>query len=91
MDKSLTVKDGYNDAGQTIEISQQLTEAQFRAIERILDRPRERFKGWADKFVFDPPTNAHGSRLRDYLRSQRIAHNYEKRYTWLQPSQAGVA
>ncbi|HEY3830194.1 MAG TPA: hypothetical protein VGL57_13455 [Solirubrobacteraceae bacterium] len=91
MGKPLTVKDGYNDTGQTIEITQQLTEGQFREIGRILGRPPERFKGWPDRFVFDPPTNAHGSRLRDYLRSQQIAHGYEKRYTWLQPSQAGVA
>jgi hypothetical protein len=91
MGTSLTVKDGYNDAGQTVEITQQLTELQFREIERILDRSRERFKDWADKFLFDPPTNAHGSRLRNYLRSQRIAHDYEKRYTWVQPKPAGAA
>jgi hypothetical protein len=91
MGETLTVKDGYNDTGQTIEITQQLTEGQFREIERILDRTPERFKGWAELFVFGPPTNAHGSRLRDYLRSEQIAHGYEKRYTWVGPSQAGVA
>ncbi len=81
---------GYNDAGQTIEITQKLTEAQFREIERILDRTPERFKGWPERFVFDPPTNAHGGRLRGYLRDNRIAHNYEKRHTW-QPAAAGAA
>jgi hypothetical protein len=90
MGKPLTARTGYNDAGQTIEITQQLTEAQFREIERLLDRPRERFKGWPDRFVFDPPTPAHGSRLRGYLRSQRITHGYEKRYTWLQAAPAGA-
>lgn len=83
-----TTKDGYNDSGQTVEITQTLTEVQFREIERILERTPERFKGWADRFVFDPPSNAHGSRLRQYLRSQRIAHNYEKRYTWIAPAAA---
>jgi hypothetical protein len=91
MGETLTVKDGYNDAGHTIEITQRLTEGQFREIERILDRPPERFKGWPERFVLNPPTNAHCSRLRDYLRSQQIAHGYEKRYTWRQRSQAGVA
>lgn len=81
-----TAKDGYNDAGQTVEITQTLTEVQFREMERILHRTPERFKGWPDRFVFDPPSNAHGSRLREYLRSQRIAHNYEKRYTWVHPA-----
>jgi hypothetical protein len=86
-----SLNDGYNDAGHTIEITQRLTEAQFREIERILDRLPERFKGWPDRFVFNPPTNAHGSRLRDYLRSHQIAHGYEKRYTWPRASQTGVA
>ncbi len=84
-------KVGYTDTGHTVEITQTLTEAQFREIERILDRPPERFKGWPDRFVFDPPTNAHGSRLREYLRSERIAHGYEKRYTWTQPTAAVAA
>jgi hypothetical protein len=84
-------KVGYTDAGHTVEITQTLTEAQFREIERILDRPPEKFKGWPDRFVFSPPTNAHGSRLREYLRRERIAHGYEKRYTWKQPTAAVAA
>jgi len=79
---------GYNDAGHTVEIKQTLTEAQFRDIERILGLPPQRFKEWAEMFVFDPPTNAHGSRLRSYLRNHRIAHGYEKRFAWVPPSPA---
>jgi hypothetical protein len=77
---------GYNDAGHTVEITQTLTETQFREIEGILGRPPERFKEWAERFVFDPPTNAHGSRLRSYLRNHRIAHGYEKRFAWVAAS-----
>jgi hypothetical protein len=82
---------GYNDAGHTVEITQKITETQFRAIERILGRPPERFKDWAEKFAFDPPTNAHGARLRSYLRSHGIAHDYEKRFTWVAACSAGAA
>lgn len=82
---------GYNDAGHALEITQQITEPQFRAIERILGRPPERFKDWAEKFVFDPPTSGHGARVRSYLRSNGIAHGYEQRFAWVAASSADAA
>jgi hypothetical protein len=82
MGRSLTDNDGYKDAGQTVEIAQQLTERQFREIERILDRPPARFKAWSDRFAFNPPTNEHSSRLRSYLIAQGICHWVEQRTIW---------
>jgi hypothetical protein len=68
---------GYRYAGETIEITQPLGEAQFRAIEAILGEPPQRFKEWAQHFVFTLSTPGIGRRLRGYLRRQRIAHTTE--------------
>jgi hypothetical protein len=82
MTHTVTVNPGYRYTGETVEISQKLTEEQFRRIEDILSRPPERFKDWADKFFFDPATPSLGDQLREYLREQRIAHSVERRETF---------
>jgi hypothetical protein len=74
---------GYRYSGETIEVTQQLTEGQFRASEAILGLPPQRFKGWAEHFVFTPSTPGIGRRLRAYLRRQRIAHTTELLQTFI--------
>lgn len=71
MGRSLTVTDSYNDAGQTVEITQQLTERQFQEIERILDRPRERFKVVARQVCIRPRVEADCSTVRSPPRGCR--------------------
>jgi hypothetical protein len=73
---------GYRYSGESIEITQQISERQFRAIEDILCRRPQRFKGWAEHFCFDPPTPGLAEALRAYLREQRIAHTTERLETF---------
>ncbi len=82
MGDTLTVNPGYRQTGESIEISQKLTEAQFRRIEEILCRQPQRFKEWAEEFHFDPGSPGLGDQLREYLREQRIAHSVERRETF---------
>ena len=75
-------RNGYRYAGESVEIRQSVTERQFRAIERILGVPPSRFKGWAEKFYFDPPDPRRAAALLRYLRDQNISHSIERLDTW---------
>jgi hypothetical protein len=77
MNNTFRVNPGYHYSGESIEITQAITEEQFRAIEDILCRAPQRFKSWAEHFCFDPATPGLAEHLRAYLREQRIAHTTE--------------
>ncbi len=77
MTTSYRVNPGYRYTRETIEITQQITEAQFRTIEQILGWQPQRFKDWADFFTFEPSTPSVARRLRRYLSEQPIAHTSE--------------
>jgi hypothetical protein len=82
MTYTLAISPGYRYDGETVEISQKLTENQYRKIEGILGRDRERSKEWAAEFHFDPETHGLVEELCAYLREQRIAHSVERRETF---------
>jgi len=83
MSATATPVRGYNATGETVEITQELTERQYRQIQRLVgEPPGGRFKEWCELFFFDPPTPKHGRDLRAYLRKEGIVHGYEQRYTW---------
>jgi hypothetical protein len=73
---------GYYYDGETVEVSQKLTEKQYRKIEDILGRDRERFKEWSAEYQFDPETHGLVEELCAYLREQRIAHSVDRRETF---------
>jgi hypothetical protein len=92
MSETIRVMPGYRHSGETIEVTQQLREPQFRAIETILGLPPQRFKEWAEHFVFTPSTPGIGRRLRAYLRRERLAHTTELLQTFVledRPAAAG--
>lgn len=76
------VRSGYRYAGESVEISQPITEAQFRAVERILGEPPARFKSYAEAFHFQPTDPRRTSGLLGYLRRQGISHSIELLGTW---------
>jgi hypothetical protein len=78
---------GYRYSGETVEITQKLSERQFRAVEAILGHPPQRFKEWAEHFVFTPSTPGIGRRLRAYLRRHGVAHTTELLQTFVVPEQ----
>jgi hypothetical protein len=77
MTASYRVNPGYRYTRETVEITQKITEAQFRAIEQILGWQPQRFKDWAEFFTFEPATPGVARRLRRYLSEQPIAHTSE--------------
>ncbi len=76
------VSPGYEYAGETIEVTQTITEVQFRHVEAILSREPSRSKAWAERFVFEPFGPREAERLRSYLRDESIAHTTERLETW---------
>jgi hypothetical protein len=76
-----TTKDGYQHDGHTVEITQAITEEQFRRIEEILGHPPARFKDWAETYHFSAPDTATAERLCEYLRGQKVRHAIERRET----------
>ena len=76
------VRNGYRYDGESVEIDQPITEQQFRAIERILGEPPARFKGWAERFCFDPPDPGRAAALLKYLGEQNLSHSLERLETW---------
>lgn len=82
MSDTFRVNAGYRYAGETIEITQAITEEQFRHIEDILCHQPARFKEWAERFVFEPATGRLAGQLRNYLREQQIAHSTERLETY---------
>jgi hypothetical protein len=80
-------KNGYRYAGESVEIPQSVTEAQFRTIEQILGEPPARFKDWAEKFYFEPTNPRRATTLRKYLRNHNIAHSLERTETWTPQNQ----
>jgi hypothetical protein len=78
MSDTFTVNPGYRYAGETIEITQAITEEQYRRIEDILCRAPEHFKAWSEHYVFEPATGGLAEQLRGYLREQQIAHTTER-------------
>jgi hypothetical protein len=87
MNRTAVTNAGYRYAGESIEIPQSITEAQFRTIEQILGEPPARFKDWAEKFYFEPTNPRRATALRKYLRDQNIAHSLERTETWTPQSQ----
>jgi hypothetical protein len=81
MNRTAVTNAGYRYAGESIEIPQSITEAQFRTIEQILGEPPARFKDWAEKFYFEPTNPRRATTLRKYLRDQNIAHSLERTET----------
>lgn len=75
-------RNGYRYAGESVEIPQSITEAQFRAIEQILGEPPARFKEWAEKFHFEPTDPRRAAVLLRYLRDENISHSIERLETW---------
>jgi hypothetical protein len=67
---------------ECIDVEQEITEAQFREIERILGQPPQRFKEWCDRFYFQLLTREQAARLCGYLADQQIVHAIELRQTW---------
>jgi len=76
------LRNGYRYDGESVEISQPITEQQFRAIERILGEPPQRFKSYAQAFHFQPGDPRRASALLEYLAAQRIPHSTELCQTW---------
>ena len=87
MNRTAATNVGYRYAGESIEVPQSITEAQFRTIEQILGEPPARFKGWAEKFYFEPTDPRRATALRKYLRDQNIAHSLERTETWTAQTQ----
>jgi hypothetical protein len=75
-------RNGYRYAGESVEIPQSITEAQFRAIEQILGEPPARFKEWAEEFHFEPTDPRRAAALLRYLRDQNISHSIERLEMW---------
>lgn len=76
--------DYYELAGLQVEIRSALTLAQFRAVERLLDRPPARHKEWSEKFVFtlDESQPFVTMALLEYLREQKLPHEVERQEVW---------
>jgi hypothetical protein len=75
-------RNGYRYDHECIDVEQAITEAQFRAIERILGQPPQRFKEWCDRFYFQSLTREQAADLLAYLAEQQIVHAVELRQIW---------
>jgi hypothetical protein len=82
MTYTFRVNPGYHYSGETIEITQKLTEEQFRAIEDILCRAPKPFNRTAERTVFKASISEHAERVRAYLCEQRLPHTTTLRQTF---------
>jgi hypothetical protein len=76
------IRQAYRYDHECVDVEQEITEAQFREIERILGQPPQRFKEWCDRFYFQSLTREQAARLCGYLADQQIVHAVELRQTW---------
>lgn len=82
--------DDHNDYEATetcVEVTEGMTEAQFRRVGEILEQPLGRFKGWSRHFVFmvdtDPSEAFTTHVLAEFLREQGLAHKVTVEHTWV--------
>lgn len=72
---------GYIRGGHTVEIARKITTQDLREIERVLDRPPQRHKEWAEHYVFGCEARDVG-RLTKLLRDRTIAHTLTVELAW---------
>jgi hypothetical protein len=82
---------GYRVTNRAVIVNSQLTEPQFREIEKILEQPPERHKAWAESYVFTVFSHVLAESLLDWLRNRKIPHAVEIMYQfeekkWPSPS-----
>lgn len=58
-------------------VQQKLDRKTYERILTILDRPIDRFKDYADLFVFSLVPETHSQALMDFLISRKIQHRWE--------------
>jgi hypothetical protein len=71
----------------TVEVKQQLTETAFNFItEKLMSQPKERFKEYANFYVYECASEGQLEGLKDYLSTHNIKHKID--ITWTPTKQA---